>query len=258
MNVGWVVSVCAAYAVGMLASWRCLRGALLRWHVVWWCAALVACALHAMMLHRWIDVLGQQNLSAVNLLSLWCWTMTAIAIGLRGFRYGLLLCLFEFPLSIISVVMVAVLPGQWWFQTASDWAIFWHVILSVAVMSVLGVTALMASLMRWREMRIRRHSLADNDGQLPALSLIERHLFIMLTVAFVLLTVILVTAFMVVPPDLWFSQGWALKGLLALIIWGAMLLLLWGRWCLGWRGRWVTRSVWLMAGALLFIYTGLR
>ena len=82
----------------------------------------------------------------------------------------------------------------------------------------------------------------------------ERLLFRMIAVGFVLLSVSLLSGLFFLE-DL-FAQHLIHKTVLSIAAWGVFGVLLWGRWKLGWRGRLAIR--WTLAGfaTLMLAYFG--
>ena len=82
----------------------------------------------------------------------------------------------------------------------------------------------------------------------------ERLLFRMIAVGFILLSVSLLSG-LVFLEDI-FAQHLIHKTVLSIAAWGVFALLLWGRWRLGWRGRIAIR--WTLAGfaVLMLAYFG--
>jgi ABC-type uncharacterized transport system permease subunit len=96
---------------------------------------------------------------------------------------------------------------------------------------------------------LRRHHLNPLVKSLPPLETLERLLFRLIAMGFILLTVSLGTGLAFV--DDLFEQHLAHKTILSIMAWLVFGLLLWGRWQYGWRGRQAVRLT--LAGILLLL-----
>ncbi|MFT5372650.1 MAG: ABC-type uncharacterized transport system permease subunit [Lysobacterales bacterium] len=119
-------------------------------------------------------------------------------------------------------------------------------ILAFGVLSVAGVYALFVALI---DHFLRQHHLNRLIRTLPALEILERLLFQLIGIGFVLLTISLGTGLLFVS-DM-FAQHLAHKTILSIIAWLVFGTLLWGRRFRGWRGRVAVRMT--LAGILLLL-----
>ncbi len=129
-----------------------------------------------------------------------------------------------------------------------------HIISSMLAYSTLGLGAIQAVILAVLDYRLRHRQMGGFVRQLPALHTMEKQLFGMLWLGFVLLTVGLVTG-MVFVQDL-FGQHLVHKTTLSVVAWVVFGTLLVGRWRMGWRGQTAVR--WTLGGfvALALAYFG--
>ena len=124
-----------------------------------------------------------------------------------------------------------------------------HVLLSTLTFVILFVVAIQASLFMM-QVKLLRHRAHRIHAYLPSLESIERSLFYCLFIAFVALTLTVVSSLVA------FSSPWTTvllqKLLLSFIAWSVFLILLIRRYCLGWRGK--IAVPWIFVGvSLVFI-----
>lgn len=113
-----------------------------------------------------------------------------------------------------------------------------HILLSLLAYSVLSIAALQAILVHWQERALRVHRRGLLMA-LPALQTMERMLFELIALGFVLLSIAIATgAFLL---DDLFAQHVAHKTVLTLMAWLVFAILLLGRHWRGWRGRTAVR-----------------
>lgn len=235
------------YGVALLM--RLLHFARSKWLAVG--LGLAAVGLHGVLLHRWIDVGGVQNLGFSNMFSLMAW-LVALIVLLVSLRYPIgKLLLFAFPVAMISIGLVKFFPGQYMVNAGTDIKGLVHILLGVLTVSVFCVAGLQALWLAFQERRLRRHILA---GQVPAspLETTEKLLFQMVWVGFILLSLMLFSSVY------FFAHGLLMsavlhKTILGAIAWGVFAVLLWGRYYHGWRGH---RAVYYtIVGVVLIVVT---
>jgi ABC-type uncharacterized transport system permease subunit len=181
------------------------------------------------------------------------------------------------PLAAVAVLLPGVFPGLELTPDASAAAFRAHLALAMLAYSLFTIGALHALLMALLERRLHNRAgarsvttvppervlpragvLAGPLASLPPLLTLERLLFRILTLGFVLLTLTLVTG--VIYSEELFGKAFRLnhKTLFAVLSWVIFGLLLAGRYAYGWRGRRALR--WTLAGfvVLLLAYVGSR
>lgn len=122
-----------------------------------------------------------------------------------------------------------------------------HILMSTLAFGVLCIAAVLAVLLALQEYLLRDKRALGLMTFFPAIERLETWLFRLITVGFVLLTLVVVTSFWffhnVFTPILWH------KTFLALFAWVVFLILLIGRGYFGWRGRTAIR--WTLSGVFL-------
>ena len=162
------------------------------------------------------------------------------------------------PLAAISSILPVVFPQTHVIGHANAFGFKVHFLTAMLAYSLFTLSALHALFMGFIEQKLHRRTINRHQASLPSILSMEALLFRMIGVAFVLLTVTLISG-------LFFSEqifGKALvfdhKTLFAFASWVIFAALLFGRHQYGWRGRIALR--WTLAGFLLLIlaYIGSR
>jgi ABC-type uncharacterized transport system permease subunit len=233
-------------------------------------ALLVPLALHGWVLAGQIFLAPQLRFGFAQALSVMLWLGVAIYwiesffLRLDGFEPMLL------PLAALAAPLPALFPGLPSRGFAASTEFKMHLALAMAAYSVFTMAMLHAVLMALVERRLHRlHRRAPAAGDaaqgfagplahLPPLLTLERLLFRLIALAFVLLTFTLLTG--VVYSETLFGRALRFdhKTLFALLSWATFAALLLGRHLYGWRGRTALR--WTLSGfaMLLLAYVGSR
>ena len=162
------------------------------------------------------------------------------------------------PLAAISSILPVVFPQTHVIGHANAFGFKVHFLTAMLAYSLFTLSALHALFMGFIEQKLHRRTINRHQASLPSILSMEALLFRMVGVAFVLLTVTLISG-------LFFSEqifGKTLifghKTLFAFASWVIFAALLFGRHKYGWRGRIALR--WTLAGFLLLIlaYIGSR
>ena len=126
-----------------------------------------------------------------------------------------------------------------------------HILLSTLTFTVLCIAALQALSLAFQEYLLRHKRATGFINLLPPLETMEVWLFRIITIGFILLTIVLITSLWSFHP-IWVSPLWQ-KTLLSLFAWLVFAGLLSGRCILGWRGWLAVR--WTLCGVCLVIVT---
>lgn len=247
----------SAPAITGMASWE--RAAL-----------LLPILLHSWLLHQDLIAPAQlrfgfgQALSVMLLLGVAIYWVESLFYSLEGMQPLVL------PVAALAAPLPALFPGLAVTHTASlEFRL--HLILGMAAYSVFTIAMLHALLMALAERSLHKSRKATAGDAvrgggplsgplagLPPLLTLERLLFHLIAMAFVLLTLTLATGIL-------FSEslfGRALrfdhKTLFALLSWLAFAILLVGRYAWGWRGRMALRFTLIGFIMLLLAYVGSR
>lgn len=164
------------------------------------------------------------------------------------------------PLAAVAVPLPALFPGFPSSAHAASFEFRMHLILGMLAYSVFTIAVLHAVLMAIVERSLQRHraraagaagTLAGPLASLPPLLTLERLLFRLIAVAFVLLTLTLVTG--AVLSDALFGRALRFnhETLFALLSWVTFAALLAGRTLYGWRGRTALR--WTLTGFVMLL-----
>jgi ABC-type uncharacterized transport system permease subunit len=162
------------------------------------------------------------------------------------------------PLAAICAALPVVFPNARAMAHADTWGFRLHFMAAMLAYSLFTLSALHAVFMGYAERKLHQRALTKSLASLPPLLTMEALLFRMIVVAFVLLTVALITGSIYSEEIFGKPLTFDHKTLFAFISWGIFAALLVGRRVWGWRGRTALR--WTMAGfmVLLLAYIGSR
>lgn len=161
--------------------------------------------------------------------------------------------LLSYIVAIISSLIFIGRPGI--VKPIDGWQIQLHVSVALMAYASLSLAALQALLLLLIEKRLKSpQSLNANwfarfANWLPPLSRIERQLFQLITVGFVLLTLTLLSGGLFIHD--WFAQHLVHKTVLTIAAWLCFGLLLLGHWRFGWRGR--QAAIFTLGGMVLLL-----
>ncbi|PSV99980.1 cytochrome C assembly family protein [Photobacterium lipolyticum] len=210
-------------------------------------SALVAIALHILLLKDLILGGQGQNLSILNvasLISLIIATLTTFAM-LRMRVWFLLPIIYSF--AAINLSAATLLPGAFITHLEAQPQVLLHISLALFSYSTLMIATLYAIQLAWLDHKLKTKKSLQINPNIPPLMMVERQLFKIILVGNALLTVTLITGLIFIQDML--AQGKTHKAVLSLLAWVVYSTLLWGHYHRGWRGR---RVVWFsMVGAFL-------
>lgn len=198
---------------------------------------------------HWI-LLARPDVSIQNLLSLCALVIVlllCISVLTRSPLYDASLVALPLAIAVLLLEWLVPSPSLLLHDTSAGTSL--HILSSVlafGVLSIAGVYALFSAVI---DHFLRHHHLNPLVQSLPPLETLERLLFQLISIGFVLLTVSLGSG-MAYIDDL-FAQHLAHKTILSIIAWLIFGLLLWGRWRYGWRGRPAVRLT--LAGIILLL-----
>ncbi len=148
------------------------------------------------------------------------------------------------PLAAITQLIDALLPMGLKVEQVITPGLALHILLSLLAYALLTLAAAQALLLSAQEHQLHSRRPGGLIRALPPLETMERLLFGLILVGFVVQTLALVTGW-VVSVDL-LAQHLIHKTVLAVTAWVVFAVLLIGHWRLGWRGRTAVR--WTLAG----------
>jgi ABC-type uncharacterized transport system permease subunit len=251
-------SILIAIGLYLLAS-ICLYVSITKQSQRWRFASIVSCfagaATHALSQSEHWLALAMPDVSLLNLLSL-CALVIVLLLCISVFSSNSLYdaSLVALPLTVAVLAMEWLIPSQSLLLNDTSAGTSTHILSSVlafGVLSIAGVYALFSAIIDYF---LRRHHLNPLVRSLPPLETLERLLFQLTALGFVLLTVSLLSGLAFV--DDLFAQHLVHKTILSIMAWLIFGLLLWGRWRYGWRGHNAVRLTLAGIFLLLLAYFG--
>lgn len=166
--------------------------------------------------------------------------------------------MFGLPLAALAVLLPAAFPAQHLLPNADSAQFRLHFLIAMMAYSLFTLAALHAILMAVAEKRLHKGRLTPMLASLPPLLTMETLLFRLIHVAFILLTLTLISGIAFSETLFGKAMEFNHKTVFALLSWVIFAHLLAGRHFFGWRGRQALR--WTLAGfvALLLAYVGSR
>ncbi|MDR0217479.1 MAG: inner membrane protein YpjD [Enterobacteriaceae bacterium] len=212
--------------------------------------AIIALLSHAIALkYQVFHVSSGQNLTLLNLGSIVslivCIIMTVVAC--RGRAWFLLPIVYSF--SMINLILASMMPGEFITHLENSIGLFIHIGLALLGYATLLIAALYALQVGWLDYRLKKKKLTFSAG-MPPLMVIERKMFHIIQVGFILLTLTLLTG-LIYMDDI-FNKENIHKSILSSIAWVIYVILLWGHYREGWRGK---RVIWFnLFGAFILTF----
>jgi len=243
------IAVAALYSAAAWASWPRAPATAPGSARTWLLPA--ALALHAYATVRSIVTPSGLDLSFANALSL----VAGLAV-LVAWVSGLMRTLPSVAAVVLPVAALCALgpaggesPHR--FAYADEYWATVHIAVALLAYALFVVAALQALVLIGLEARLRKGLPADADGTAPPLLLLERFMFRLVGLGFVLLTATLISG-------LFFSEEifgrpltFTHKNVFSVAGWLTFAVLLFARWRYGWRGRRALR--WILAGTLMLV-----
>jgi len=221
-------------------------------------ALLMALLAHGAVLHRELFPDEGMHFGFGTALSLMVW-LAVLFYWIENFFSRLDgLQTFVMPAAAVCAFLPALFPPPHLLAQASSPAFRAHFIVAMLAYSLFTLATLHAVLMAIAEKRLHHARLTSMFASLPPLLTMEKLLFRLIRIAFVLLTLTLLSG-MLFSEDM-FGKAFQVdhKTVFAFISWFLFGALLLGRRLWGWRGKLAQR--WTMAGfaALMLAYVGSR
>lgn len=162
------------------------------------------------------------------------------------------------PLAALCALLPGLFPGQHLLSNVTSTLFRVHFFIAMVAYSLFTLAALHAIIMAVAERRLHRGELTRPLASLPPLLTMESLLFRLITIAFILLTLTLVSGIAFSETLFGKALSFNHKTLFSIVSWLIFAALLVGRHAWGWRGR--KALYWTLAGfvALLFAYVGSR
>ncbi|WLI88429.1 cytochrome c biogenesis protein CcsA [Massilia sp. R2A-15] len=167
------------------------------------------------------------------------------------------------PCAAAAAALPAVFPGSVFQLQGQSPAFGWHIAVAILAYSTLTIAAFHAVLMALQESRL--HTRAPAAGwlggaldQLPALLTMEKLLFRLIGIGFVLLSLTVLSGIVFSEQLFGAALKWDHKTIFALLSWILFAALLAGRKWKGWRGKTALRFTLAGFATLVLAYVGSR
>lgn len=162
------------------------------------------------------------------------------------------------PIAAITVLLPAIFPGFELREFTHSIGFRVHLVMAMAAYSLFTIAALQAVFMAVFERRLHAGVVSGPFARMPPLLTLERTLFRLIAIGFVLLTATIVSGGFFAEQVFGRALRFDHKTLFAVVSWLIFAALLVGRYRYGWRGRTALR--WVFAGfiMLLLAYVGSR
>lgn len=217
-------------------------------------AVLIPLSVHAWLLIAGSWAAGILSIGLGDVLSAIVW-LTLAVYALTSLRQPLdALQALILPIAALAVMLPMWLPAQTMHLSATPLFLV-HIALSLLAYALFTVAALHAGMMALFERRLHTHSMNRALSNLPPLLTLERLLFNVIGIGFVMLTLALASGILfseqVFGKPFSFTHFTQHKTVFALLSWFTYAGLLLGRKHYGWRGR--TAIAWSLTGFVMLI-----
>jgi ABC-type uncharacterized transport system permease subunit len=222
----------------------------------------------AWLLHAgalWLDMLapGTVRIGFAQMLSAALWVSVAAYwfenrnFALDGLRRLVM------PSAAAVAVLPVVYPGSLMQLDSMAPALGWHVAVAILAYSMLTIAAFHAVLMALQESRLHTRTAASGwlgatIDQLPALLTMEKLLFRLIWIGFILLTLTVLSGIVFTEQLFGMVMKWDHKSVFTLLSWFLFAALLVGRSVRGWRGKTALRFTLAGFALLALAYVGSR
>lgn len=212
-------------------------------------------SLHGLLLYQSVFAAGAVNFNLANALSAILW-LTVLIYWLTSFADDLLgLQVMVLPIAGVTAILPAFSIPSHTLPYTSLPAFKLHFFISILAYSLFTIAAFQALFMTFIERQLHHKSVSPLP-QFPPLLAMEKLLFRLITVAFLLLTLTLASGILFSEELFQKAMPVNHKTIFAIISWFIFAALLSGRYIYGWRGRVAVR--WILTGfiMLLLAYLG--
>lgn len=248
--------VAGFYAAVAFDFWRSAKTVPAADHTAWYSVAIaIGLLLHGVLLYKSLFT-GGFNLGLSNALSAIFW-LTVLIYWIADLKRELhSLQAFVLPPAAVFVILQKLLPETHMLPYADQPAFMWHLVIALLAYSLFTFAALHALLMTVAERSLHRKPTWIRLPDFPPLIVMEKLLFRIIGLGFLLLTLTLVSG--IVFSEQLFHQALKLnhKNIFTIISWLIFGALLIGRHQYGWRGRTAIRWTLSGFGVLLLAYIG--
>lgn len=218
--------------------------------------AVIAIALHSIILKNTILIDPGQNMSMLNVASLVGW-LISLTMFLASFKMpNTILLPVVYSFTGILILLSHAMPGAHVMQVSIQPTLLVHVSLALFAYACLGIAFLYALQLFYINLRLKEKNASLLHSSLPPLMAVEHILFKLLLVGTVLLTLSLISGFLFL--DNMFAKEQAHKTVLSLIAWAIYTTIVFGHAKFGWRGKPVITSTIIGSVLLTLAYFGSR
>ncbi len=209
----------------------------------------LAVALHAILVYGHLFAGPHLDVSFFTVLSLIAWLVTLLLLlaALREPVENLLIAVL--PIAALALLLRMLNTEQHILNYTLSFGLEFHILVSVIAYSLLTIAALQAILLYIQDSQLHNKHPGGFVRALPPLETMERLMFRLIAVGFVILSVSLLSGVFYI--DNLLEQHLVHKFVLSISAWLLFAVLLWGRYQYGWRGRIAIR--WTLAGFILLL-----
>lgn len=209
-------------------------------------SAAIAVVLHACILGHVIFTADGQNFSLTNVISLVMWIIT-FTFTILIFRLRLMMVVpVVYACSVMSVVLLCLVPPAYIIHFDLHPKIFAHVIMSLMSYSTLLIATLYAIQLSAIQNKLKNKEFIRNTITPPLLT-VEKQLYHLVMTGFMLLSIVIATGFIFLENI--FSNGTGHKAVLSIIAWLVYAAMLLQHNTIGCKIR--TELIYTLTGALL-------
>jgi ABC-type uncharacterized transport system permease subunit len=212
----------------------------------------IALILHALFVQRLISIENGVYLGFTTSLTLSTWCIMLISAFITLHTRLLVLTVFMCVLSSLSIIVALTLPASPGTGEPLSFNLTAHITLSILSYSILSIAALIAILAGIQDHQLHHHHQSRIFNLLPPLQTMEKLMFQLIGMGFVLLSLAIASGFV-------FATNWLThKIILSIIAWLVFLILLIGRYYFGWRGLKAIRWTLFGIGSLMLAFFGTK
>ena len=252
------LSAAGLYAIGALPIWQTLRAgsdlSLPRRQLLL-TLTFVAALIHGFLLYYTVWQPSGLNFSISSAFSAIAWVVVVLYLIATLLQPVATLGVLVLPLAAVLILSAWLWPGKV-LNTPGSSLQAMHIMIAMLAYSLLCLAAVQSLLLLILERNLRQRRGLTLVQALPPMQTMERLMFQMIGVGFVLLTATLITG--AVFSETLFGKPFRFTHhmVLAVIGWAVYAILLLGRWRLGWRGRTAVRWTLTGFGMLVLAYFG--
>lgn len=246
-----MIAVIAALLSYLAAAWFSARPRSAGW--LHW-LPVPALLLHAWLLSQHVFQGAAVTIGVNEALSLFAWQSAALLWALCWREPLRLLGSAVYPFAAVALLLASIWPTPAAETGIGDWKARLHIGLSLFSAGLLTLAAVHACVLAMQDRLLHGHRMTQLARLLPPLQTMERLLFQLIGIGFLLLSLTLLSGMWFIRD--WLAQHLAHKTVLSITAWLIFAVLLWGRLRYGWRGRTAIR--WTLAGyaTLVLAYFG--